>query len=45
MHRLRQRLRHNVSLGRIKRRRKLTKLIRKRQLHRRAVFFRNELDD
>ncbi len=44
MQRLRHRFRHNISLGRIKRRRKLIKIIRKRQLHRRGVFFRQELE-
>ncbi len=42
MQRMRTRFRHNITLGRIKRRHKLTRIIRKQQRLRRGVFFLQE---
>ncbi len=44
MQRIRNRFRHNITLGRIKRRRKIIKQIRRHQRERRAVYFRLELE-
>lgn len=45
MQRLRNRFRHNASLGRIKRRHKLTKILKRRQRERRIVYFLQEQEE